>query len=106
MARASSRLRLRVAPGGRISAVVGRHGDGWKLRVVSAPERGRANDEVLGVVAAALEIPRAAVRLVSGAASRDKVVEIDGLDAREADRRLGRAGPAAAPSGSDAGGGG
>ena len=70
--------------------MVGRHGDGWKLRVTAAPERGRANDEVLAVLAIVLDVPRTAMRLVAGAASRDKVVEVDGLDAAEIDRRLDR----------------
>jgi uncharacterized protein YggU (UPF0235/DUF167 family) len=87
---ASSRLRLRVAPGGRRSAVVGRYGEAWKVRVAAAPERGRANDEVIAVIADALDISRAAVRLVAGAASRDKIVELEGMDADEADRRLQR----------------
>jgi uncharacterized protein len=68
--------------------VIARYGDGWKLRVVAAPERGKANDEVLGVIADAVGVPRSAVRLVAGAASRDKIVEIGGLGAAEADRRL------------------
>jgi len=85
---ATSRLRLRVAPGGRRSAVVGRHGEAWKVRVAAAPERGRANDEVIAVIAAALDISRSSVRLVSGASSRDKVVELDGIEAGEVERRL------------------
>lgn len=68
--------------------MVGRHGDGWKLRVVAAPERGRANREVLEVMATVLDVPRASVRLVAGASSRDKVVVVEGLDNDEADRRL------------------
>jgi uncharacterized protein YggU (UPF0235/DUF167 family) len=85
---ATLRLRLRVAPGGRGSAVVGRHGEAWKVRVAAAPERGRANDEVIAVIAAALDISRGSVRLVAGASSRDKVVELDGIDAGEVERRL------------------
>ena len=85
-----SRLYLRVEPVGRHSAVIGRYGDRWKLRVAAAPERGRANEEVLAVIAEALDISRAAVRLVAGASSRDKIVELDGIDHEEAERRLQR----------------
>lgn len=82
------RLRVRVAPGARRSEVVGRLGDAWKLRVRSAPERGRANDEVAALLAHTLRLPARDVRIVSGHASRDKLVELDGLTVEEAERRL------------------
>jgi uncharacterized protein len=91
----STRLRLRVAPGATRSAVVGRMGDTWKLRVAEAPERGRANDAVVALLADALAVPRSTVTLVSGHASRDKIVALDGIDPAEADRRLAAASEAA-----------
>jgi uncharacterized protein YggU (UPF0235/DUF167 family) len=86
------RLRLRVAPGAADSAVVGRYGEAWKLRVASAPEKGRANDAVQDLLANTLGLDRLDVRVVAGAAARDKVVEITGLTLAEAERRLDRAG--------------
>jgi len=77
-----------VSPGARRSEVVGRLGDAWKLRVRSAPERGRANDEVSELLARTLRLPSRDVRVISGHASRDKLVEIDGLTDGEAERRL------------------
>lgn len=82
------RLRVRVAPGARRSEVVGRLGDAWKLRVRAAPERGRANDEVAALLARMLRLPARDVRIVSGHASRDKLVELDGLTVDEVERRL------------------
>ncbi len=68
--------------------MVGRHGDAWKVRVAAPPERGRANDAVVGVIAQALGVDRRDVRLVGGASGRDKVVELTGLTLDEAERRL------------------
>ena len=82
------RLNVRVSPGAGRAAVVGRHGDAWKLRVAAAPERGRANASVVSLLATSLEIGRPDVRIVSGAVSRDKVVEIVGLTLEEAEQRL------------------
>lgn len=84
------RLRLRVRPGAETDAVVGRHGDGWKVAVRAAPERGAANAAVEALLAAALDLPRGAVRVVGGAATRSKVVEVDGLGSAEAAERLER----------------
>ena len=84
----TTRLHLRVSPGAGHSAVVGRHGDAWKLRVAAAPERGRANAAVVELLAASLDLRRPDVRIVSGASSRDKVVELVGLTPEEVERRL------------------
>ncbi len=88
MAARSTRLTLRVAPGARRSAIVGRHGAGWKVRVAAAPEAGRANTALCGVLAEALAVPRRAIAVVSGHGSRDKLVEIEGIDPDETERRL------------------
>jgi uncharacterized protein (TIGR00251 family) len=87
-----TRLRLRVSPGAGRSTVVGRHGDGWKVRVAAAPERGRANDELVGLLSSTLGVARGRVQLVSGATGRDKVVELSGVAPEEIDRRLEAAG--------------
>ena len=84
----STRLRIRVSPRAGVAAIVGRHGDAWKLRVTAAPERGRANEAVVTLLADTLGLQPAAVRLVGGGNGRDKVVQLDGLSASEADRRL------------------
>ena len=87
-----TRLRLRVSPGAPRSSVVGRHGDAWKVRVAAAPERGRANDELVSLLSERLHLPRPDVRVFSGLAARDKVVELDGITVEEAERRLAAAG--------------
>jgi uncharacterized protein YggU (UPF0235/DUF167 family) len=69
---------------------VGRHGDGWKARVAAPPERGRANEAVEGLLAAVLEVPVGAVRVIGGHRSRSKIVEIATLGSREVERRLAR----------------
>jgi uncharacterized protein (TIGR00251 family) len=90
MTERTTRLRLRVSPGAARTELAGRHGDGWKVRVSAPPERGRANDAVVGLLAERLGLPRTAVSVVAGDASRDKIVELRGLDSAEAERRLGR----------------
>jgi uncharacterized protein (TIGR00251 family) len=90
MAAPSTRVRLRVSPGARSNAIVGRHGEGWKVRVTAAPEGGKANDAVLRLLAERLDLPGKSLALVSGPSSRDKIVELSGIDTAEAERRLAR----------------
>lgn len=84
----STRIALRVSPGGPHARVVGRHGDAWKVRVAAPPEDGKANDAVVRLLAAALDLPQRDVTLLSGHGARDKVVSLAGIETGEAERRL------------------
>jgi uncharacterized protein len=89
----TTRLQLRVAPGASGSpGIVGRHGAAWKVRVAAPPERGRANDAVLALLAETLAVPRSNLALVSGGGSRNKIVELTGIEPAELERRLAAAG--------------
>jgi uncharacterized protein (TIGR00251 family) len=83
-----SRVRIHLSPGARRTEIAGRHGDAWKVRVAAQPERGRANAALQRLLAEALRVPLADVRLLAGHTSRSKVVEVKGLDSEEVDRRL------------------
>jgi uncharacterized protein len=67
---------------------VGRHGDGWRARIAAAPERGRANEALIKLLAGSLGVPRSRVSVVGGQTARRKIVEVDGLDLPEIERRL------------------
>ena len=84
----TTRVRIRVSPGAGRAAVVGRHGDAWKVRVTEAPERGRANDAVVRLLASVLAVPLEAVAIVSGHSGRDKIVELTGVGPALIERRL------------------
>jgi uncharacterized protein (TIGR00251 family) len=85
----SATLRLRVVPGARRDGVLGFHGEALKVAVRAPPERGRANEAVLELIADYVGVPRTHVSLERGAASRDKLVRITGIAPDELGRRLG-----------------
>jgi uncharacterized protein len=58
------------------------------VRVTAAPVDGAANDAVVATIAAALDLPRRAVRVVHGGTSRNKTIEVTGLDSATARVRL------------------
>ena len=82
------RLPVRVVPGARRSEVVGRLGEAWKLRIAAPPERGRANDELVALLARTLRVPRSAIRVARGHTIGQKLVEVQHLTREEAERRL------------------
>jgi len=59
-----------------------------RIRVTPAPERGRATEAALRLLAETLSVPRRSVSLVSGHASRDKLVSVAGLTSTEVEHRL------------------
>jgi uncharacterized protein len=58
------------------------------MRIAASPERGRANEALLDLLARELKLPRDRVRIAGGHTSRRKLVEVDGLAADELGRRL------------------
>jgi uncharacterized protein (TIGR00251 family) len=58
--------------------IVGVHGTALKVRLQAPPVEGAANDALVALFADRLGVPRRAVRVVAGASSRGKIVEIEG----------------------------
>lgn len=90
-----ARLHVRVTPGSAPSRVVGRRGEAWKIRIGASAEHGRANADLVALLAATLALPRRDVEIVAGHASADKTIRLRGLERAEVERRLGLAAGAA-----------
>jgi uncharacterized protein YggU (UPF0235/DUF167 family) len=70
-----NRLAVRVTPGARIEAL--EIADGKLLAKVRArPEEGRANAAVIALVAAGLGLAASRLRMLRGATSREKLLQI------------------------------
>ena len=77
-------LKVRVQPrSGRNAIEVA--GDGTvRVRVTAAPDRGKANEAAVELLAKRLRVPKSTVRIVRGHRARDKTFEIDGLAPEQA----------------------
>jgi hypothetical protein len=80
--------RLRIVPNAKRSQVAGEHGGAIRIKIAAPAVEGKANAALIGFLAGKLGIHTRAISLVSGEKSRDKVVELAGLDGTEARRRL------------------
>ena len=61
-----------------------------RVRVTAPPEKGRANEALVALLARSLGVSQGAVRIVRGAASRRKAVAVEGVTTEEAVARLRR----------------
>ena len=83
-------FRLKVVPGASRSRIVGDLGGALKVAVSAKPEKGKANKAVVGLLANALGIKPAAIRIESGAASHFKCCRVTGMQIEQVRRRLER----------------
>jgi hypothetical protein len=74
---------VRVAPRASRTAAGGEHGGALKVRVAAPPVEGAANEELARFLAKALGVPARAVEVVSGRASKTKVVRVAGASAAD-----------------------
>jgi len=84
-----ARITVKVHPRAKRSAITGRLGDAWKLDLAAPPVDGKANEECVRFFAELAGVPRARVRIVMGATSRIKVVEVEGVAQEELERLAG-----------------
>jgi uncharacterized protein len=75
-----ARLAVRVQPRAGRDEIAGYRGGVLLVRVTAPPVGGKANDAVRKLVAKRLGIAPGRVSVVRGASSRDKLMEIDGVD--------------------------
>jgi len=81
-------IKVKVHPRARRSAVAGRLGEAWKIDVAAPPVEGKANEECVRFLAGLAGVQRSAVRIVTGATSRTKVVEVEGVSQETLERLL------------------
>ena len=84
-----ARLAVRVQPRAKSDALGGERGGALVVRVTAPPVDGRANAAVCALVARAVGVPKSAVTVVHGAGTRDKVLEIRGVDTASLRRAVG-----------------
>ena len=73
------RVSVTVAPNARSPRVERRDAGRLRVSVTAPPREGQANAAVVAALAEHFGVPRSQVRILRGAGSRHKIVEIAGL---------------------------
>jgi len=70
-------IQVKVKPNSRLSALEQAEGGIWLAQLKSAPIEGKANEELIALVASRFHCRRSAVSIKSGASGRIKLVRIE-----------------------------
>lgn len=81
---------VRVTPNAKRDEVLGWKDGVLRVKVNAPPVDGKANAALINLLAEALNISTSAITIIAGVAARSKVIELDGIEAEEARRRLSR----------------
>jgi uncharacterized protein (TIGR00251 family) len=73
-------FKVKIEPKSSKKGISGIVGEAIKIRVNAAPVRGAANEELIEILSEEFCIKKAAIKIIRGHFSRDKVVEIEGMD--------------------------
>jgi uncharacterized protein len=80
---------VKVHPRAKKNAITGELGDALKVSLTAPPIEGRANQACVEFFANLLKVQRSSVTIASGQTSRNKVIQVAGLTARQVQDRLG-----------------
>jgi uncharacterized protein len=72
------RLTIRVSPNASKTEIAGRGGGVLRIRLAAPPVDGKANEKLIEFLADEFEVPKSSIRIVSGATSKTKIVELPG----------------------------
>jgi uncharacterized protein (TIGR00251 family) len=81
------RLRVRVIPRAHRDELAGERDGALLVRITAPPVDGKANAAVCAFVARAAGLPKSRVAVVRGTSSRDKTLELAGVEDEAAVRR-------------------
>ncbi len=88
MAADAARITVKVQPRARVTRVLGRVGDVYRVQLTAPPVDGKANEACIALFAELAGVAKSRVRIVLGLTSRTKVVEIAGIGQEEMEHRL------------------
>lgn len=73
-------LKIKVEPRSSGRGIAGALGDIIKIKLHAPPVGGAANEELIEVISKEFGIKKHAIKIISGQSSRNKVIEIEGVD--------------------------
>ncbi len=87
--RPSVRLTVKVSPGASRNEIAGYRDDVLLVKIAAAPEKGKANRELIDFLSRKLDVRKSDISVLRGETSRTKILEIYGVDHQDLVTKLG-----------------
>ncbi len=84
----NARIQVKIKARAKRSGIAGRLGKLVKIDIAAPPVERRANEELIRFLAELAAIPRSAVRIIAGASSPLKLIEMDGVSEEQLNKLL------------------
>jgi len=81
-----AKFSLKIKPNSKQTSII--DGEIINIRLAAPPRENQANEALIELLKSKLRVPKNAIRIVSGATSRFKTIEVEGLDQTEIRSRL------------------
>jgi uncharacterized protein (TIGR00251 family) len=81
--RTGNRLEVKVTPSAGRNAITGWRGDVLQVKIAAAPEKGKANRELIDFLGRVLGVKKAHISIAKGETDRNKSIEIKGMNREE-----------------------
>ncbi len=72
-------LKIKVEPRSSRAGVVGLYGDALKVKLTSPPVEGKANKELIEVLAKEFNVAKKDIEIIAGQSSKNKTVKLTGV---------------------------
>lgn len=69
-------IKVKVSPNSSQNKIVGFEGEILKIKCTATPEKGKANQSVINMLAKEYKVPKSAIKILKGKTSSQKVIEI------------------------------
>lgn len=69
-------IKIKVEPRSSKSGIVGPYGDALKVKLTSPPVEGKANKELIEVLAKAFGVAKKDIEIISGESSKNKIIKL------------------------------
>jgi uncharacterized protein (TIGR00251 family) len=80
-------IHIRVEPRSSRSGITGTYGNGLKVKLTSPPVEGKANTELIEILAKEFKIRKKDIEILSGKKSKNKIVRLCGIEGMREGRR-------------------